>query len=154
MLGAATSTTVVTYVKTPCDDVFLETTYSVTIVGGIGTTNWLATPTTTGSVLTIDISSSSPADAGTYILTLTTQTQQGSFSYSDVYVLNVVVVDPCYTTTWNANSIADIIVSVLQSPVSVTTFTASSVPNNICGTVTYTLSPTTISFITMDASTR
>ena len=122
-------------------------------MGGGGTKNWLTGVMTDGTVLSIDIFSALPADAGTYVLSMTTTTSQATFSYSDTYVLNVLVVDPCNTPTWNSNTIADINASVLQNPVSVTTFTASTVTGS-CGTVTYTLSPTTYSFITMNASTR
>ena len=154
ILGSATSSTVVTYVQTPSNcGIFLKTTYSITINGGVGTDNWLSAIYTDGTVLTIDIYSTAPADAGSYVLTMTTTTKQLSFTYTDTYVLNVVVVDPCNTPTWNTNSIADIYATVLQSPVSITTFTASTTTGS-CGSITYTMSPTTYSIITMNASTR
>ena len=124
----------------------------ITIVGGIGTKNWLSGILTNGEVLTINIYSIAAADAGSYVLTMTTTTEQLGFTYTDTYVLNVVVVDPCNTPTWNTNSIADIYATVLQSPASITTFTASTTTGS-CGSITYT-SPTTYSIITMNASTR
>ena len=89
------------------------------------------------------------------MLTLTTTTEQLGFTYTDTYVLNVVIVDsyPCNTPTWNTNSIADIYATVLQSPASIMTFTASTTTGS-CGSITYTMSPTTYSIITMNASTR
>jgi hypothetical protein len=153
-LGSTTSSTVVTYELTPSTcGIFLITTYMITIVGGIGTKNWLTGIYTDGKVLTIDIYSIAAADAGSYVLTMTTTTEQLDFNYTDDYVLNVVVVDPCYTPTWNTNSIADIYATVLQSPASITTFTASTTTGS-CGSITYTMSPTTYSIITMNASTR
>ena len=153
-LGSATSSTVVTYVQTPSTcGIFLKTTYMITIVGGIGTKNWLSGILTNGEVLTINIYSIAAADAGSYVLTMTTTTKQLSFTYTDTYVLNVVVIDPCNTPTWNTNSIADIYATVLQSPASITTFTASTTTGS-CGSITYTMSPTTYSIITMNASTR
>jgi len=152
LLGATTSSTVVTYVLTPSCGIFLKTTYSITIVG-VGTKNWLQSIVSTGEVITVSIYSITSADAGTYVLTMTTTTTQQGFNYIDTYVLNVVIIDPCVTPVWNANSIADIYTSVLKSPVSVTTFTASTVSGS-CGAVTYTMTPTTYSIITMNPTTR
>jgi hypothetical protein len=54
LLGAPTSTTVVTYVETPTTcNVSLKTTYSISIVGGVGTKNWLLSLTKSGLVITL-----------------------------------------------------------------------------------------------------
>jgi hypothetical protein len=68
---------------------------------------------TNGQIITTTILSTSAADAGTYIISMTTKTTQMSFVYSDLYVLNVVIIDPCSTPIWATNSIATITVSVL-----------------------------------------
>lgn len=54
------------------------------------------------------------------------------------------------------NSIDGITTTVLKSPATAIIFTPSSVTANgvVCGSVTYTLSPTTYSFITLDSTTR
>ena len=63
----------------------------------------------------MSINSTAQADAGNYVLTLTTNTKQLSFTYTDTYVLNVVIFD-CKLATWNLNSISDIITSVSVDP--------------------------------------
>jgi len=63
--------------------------------------------------MTLTISSTSVLDVGTYVLYLYSDTTQGSFTYSHIYVLNVIIVDPCATPVWNANSIAQITTTVL-----------------------------------------
>ena len=122
----------------------------------MGTENWLlsiiSATTTTSEVITVNIYSIAAADAGTYVLTIYSSTTQLSFTFTDTYVLNVVIVDPCFTHVWNTNSIADIYTSVLKSPVSITTFTPSTSTGS-CGAVTYTMTPT-YSIITMNPTTR
>jgi len=80
----------------------------------------------TGTTVSVNIQSNSVVDAGTYVVTLSTSTKVSTFSYSDTYTLNVIIVN-CWNVIWNANSIGTITTSVLLSPVSTTVFTASSI---------------------------
>lgn len=79
----------------------------------------------------------------TYGTVVVTQTQKVLFAY-------------CPGTSWNSNSISNIITSVLVSPsLAAQTFTASTVTSlTSCGLVSYVLSPSTYSFITLNTALR
>jgi hypothetical protein len=64
----------------------------------------------------VSINSAALADAGNYVLTLTTNTEQLLFTYTDTYVLNVVIFFDCKLATWNLNAINDITTSVSVDP--------------------------------------